>query len=83
MFYKSRLKIEGTPFAGMLLEAGGEALMDRAARMAADTALANGGEQVLLEGLTVEGGPGGADREVLVHHGRPLARSASPSDHRA
>ena len=47
--HSARLFIEGTPFAGMLLEAGGEALMDRAARMAADTALANGGEQVLLE----------------------------------
>ena len=46
----ARLKIEGTPFAGMLLEAGGgETLMGRAVRMAAGTALANGGEQLLFE----------------------------------
>ena len=47
--HSARLFIEGTPFAGALLEAGGEALLDRAVRMATDTALANGGEQVLLE----------------------------------
>ena len=41
--------IEGTPFLGTLEDAGGEALVARAAQMTADNALANGSEHVLLE----------------------------------
>lgn len=40
--------IEGTPFYGTLLDAGGEELVARAANMTAELALANGGEEVLL-----------------------------------
>lgn len=40
--------IEGTPFFGTLADAGGDALVERAAQMMADRALANGGEEVLL-----------------------------------
>lgn len=48
--------IEGTPFLGTLLDAGGEALVERAAQMTADRALANGSEQVLLEDADPEWG---------------------------
>ena len=41
--------IEGTPFLGTLLDAGGEAMVERAAQITADHALANGSEHVLLE----------------------------------
>ncbi len=47
--HSCKLFIQGTPFENLLLEAGGEALLDRAAEIAADTALKIGAEQVLLK----------------------------------
>merc|ERR1712029_818200 len=47
--HSCRRWLEGTPFLGMLLDAGGEDLAQRASQMMADIALANGGEEVLLE----------------------------------